>query len=113
MSRRGTSSPLGADAETWAKLCTDRLLPQSPASGGVANARRPDGSWVRGCVYAACAILKGDGFVHDVALEAEVEETFRLERHVPPVLVGRGEYDPEALAAAHRERCHGEQLALG
>lgn len=113
MSRLETSLPLGVDADTWAFLCTDRLVPQTPYRGGVCSVRRVDGSWVRGCVWAACAILVGDGFTHDLALEAEVEETFTEWRHEPPVKVRDGEYDPEALAAKHRELAQGEQLALG
>lgn len=111
MSHPETSFPLGVDAETWAFLCTDRLVPQSQAHGGVCNARRVDGSWVRGVVWAACALL-ADEFDNGRELEAAVEETFKRTRNEPPVFVERGEYDPEALAAAHRAEAQGEQLAL-
>lgn len=108
MSRLETSSPLGVDAETWAFLCTDRLVPQTPYRGGVCCCRRVDGSWVRAVVWAACALLAPE-FVHDRALEAAVEETFKACRH--EVRLGDG-FDPEALARAYRQEAHGEQLAL-
>lgn len=80
---------------------------------GSTNARRPDGSWVRGCVWAACEALERRGlFEHTRQLEQEVEETFQGERLQPPVKRGHGVFDPEALADAHAERTTGEQLGL-
>lgn len=111
MSRPSMSYPLGVDAETWAFLCTDRLVPQTPYRGGACSCRRVDGSWVRAVVWAACALLDGD-FENGRELELEVEETFELVGHEPPVRVTRGGYNPVALAESHRARHQGEQLAL-
>lgn len=101
------------DPETWGRLCSARLVPQAPYSGGVADGRRGDGSWVRGVVWAACEILEEDGFAHDRALEAEVEETFKAYGRQSPIRLSRDAYCPEALAGKHRDLCQGEQLALG
>lgn len=104
-----------ATAGPWADpRWSDHLMPLGARyNGGQMNARRADGSCVRGVVWGACQLLEGRGlFAHDRQLEEEVEATFGRARLVPPVRIARGRFDPAALADAHAAEKAGEQLGL-